>query len=494
MTNFLNHDPIVITAENDHFELLPKIEIAHKILASTEFKNSGACVVALYGNWGSGKSSFMKTLATRLKDENNQALFFEAWKFEKDHNLAYSLLDYFSHEMLRQDATTDELLTLGGKFFMGLVKGLTITTPFFSFSAKDAVDDVNDEIKLQEDRPGSQYAIQVRFNELFLKAIDSAVLKDDRRIYIFIDDLDRCEPEGVLHLLSAIKNFFTIDSEKKRLIFVVGIDKKAVEQAIRTKYSDILKSEEYLEKIFDFSFELPTSKGIDGLFKAVFSESKDVFTKKLSEYFVKIGFTLPRHVKKVLNNYQKLKFLNDSGYRDQYLFDLSFRMQSRENFYQHIFLLSLIIVKMFHRHFYDEIRRFSDRVNTLGHSHVDDKSQPTTRLHTISQWVNPSILNESFQHIVERLESKAQLPVAQAKYERFLEMRVLFSLFLPAKATNLNASSDEDNFFRGFSQDGNEVQIKMAKYLSENRDDMLGLSFDNSYVFRYFFDLVDRYV
>src|SRR5690606_31240326 len=80
----------------------------------------------------------------------------------------------------------------------------------------------------------TEFELKQVFKEEF-KRVESCLIAKGRKPknIIFIDDLDRCDPEHTLALLSAIKLFFTYGEQT---IFICGIDKKAVQEAIKTKY------------------------------------------------------------------------------------------------------------------------------------------------------------------------------------------------------------------------------------------------------------------
>ncbi|MCB0457092.1 MAG: hypothetical protein KDC91_05060, partial [Flavobacteriaceae bacterium] len=129
---------------------------------------------------------------------------------------------------------------------------------------------------------------------------------------IFIDDLDRCEPENVLNLLSALKLFFTYG---QKTIFFCGIDEKAINEAVKTKYGDVVKSSEYLEKVFDISFKMPLTANKLKLYSQYFS-SETLYPFKKSDmplpqiidlFFYELNFTNPRRIKKVLNRFLIVK-------------------------------------------------------------------------------------------------------------------------------------------------------------------------------------------
>jgi predicted KAP-like P-loop ATPase len=60
-----------------------------------------------------------------------------------------------------------------------------------------------------------------------LKSWVKGFLKDDARIALFIDDLDRCMPQVTLEVLEAIKLYLNIP----QIIFVVGLDRSVVDDA-----------------------------------------------------------------------------------------------------------------------------------------------------------------------------------------------------------------------------------------------------------------------
>ncbi len=87
------------------------------------------------------------------------------------------------------------------------------------------------------------------------------------RIVLYIDDLDRCEPEQVVEVLQAIHLLLALDL----FTVVVGVDPRWIVRSLREKYpatlarGDYLTSEadggvtpeDYLEKIFNIPFVLP---------------------------------------------------------------------------------------------------------------------------------------------------------------------------------------------------------------------------------------------
>jgi len=85
-------------------------------------------------------------------------------------------------------------------------------------------------------------------------------LGTNKRMVIFIDDLDRCLPNVALEVLEALKLYLNID----RLVFVVGVDKEVVNKVVTEHYKkydlDESKSGNYLSKMFQVEVSLAPSE------------------------------------------------------------------------------------------------------------------------------------------------------------------------------------------------------------------------------------------
>jgi hypothetical protein len=87
-----------------------------------------------------------------------------------------------------------------------------------------------------------------------------------RRVFVFIDDLDRCMPDAALDLLEAIKIFL----QSTPCIFIVAADEALIGQGLRMRFHDVVdpgsvdvnafmneKGREYFEKIIQLPVHLP---------------------------------------------------------------------------------------------------------------------------------------------------------------------------------------------------------------------------------------------
>ncbi|MCD8451066.1 KAP family NTPase [Tenacibaculum dicentrarchi] len=303
MSKLLSNLPIEnLTPENDYIGIIEKGTLLKSFFLNNKDEFSQIKIFSIYGEWGSGKSTLMKYLEKELKGSFN-TFFFESWEFESDANLANSLLEFLAK---KSNTKVDTFLANGSKLLEGFAKSVTFKAPFANFSAKEMLNHVDNQ---------TFFELKEQFSKDFIDWENKITEGDKAPKYniVFIDDLDRCEPKNVLNLLSAMKLFFTYG---KKTVFLCGIDKKAVTEAVQTKYGDIVKANEYLEKVFDISFSMPEDIDITKLVNSYFDESEKVNDKKLgdliNDFFEKLHFKNPRKIKKMLNKYLIIKNLRCS--------------------------------------------------------------------------------------------------------------------------------------------------------------------------------------
>ncbi len=104
-----------------------------------------------------------------------------------------------------------------------------------------------------------------QFYQGFKKLVKERITNLDRRLIVFIDDLDRCLPEQAISVLEALKVFLDVPG----CIFVLGVDREIIERGIRVRYKEFalagelgtrlfpVAGRDYLEKIVQVPFELP---------------------------------------------------------------------------------------------------------------------------------------------------------------------------------------------------------------------------------------------
>lgn len=99
MYKYKEFSPVVANPTTYHYQ---KAMVLKRYLENETFQNIDNNLIALYGEWGSGKSTVFKTLKAELEKEPEKytPLIFEAWKYEKDKNLPLSLYEFILDKII----------------------------------------------------------------------------------------------------------------------------------------------------------------------------------------------------------------------------------------------------------------------------------------------------------------------------------------------------------------------------------------------------------
>lgn len=372
-----------LNEETDYLEILSKGKLIKTFLQGSKENINDFRMFALYGDWGSGKSTLMKYLHSNLSQEFN-TFFFEAWEFEKDENLAMSLLEFLKYEStdVEEELFTD-LLKYGGRLLRGLAKSVKLNIPLYPNGPAIELEPNSFLEEFSKNEELTFYKALKEFKTEF-KRMEDFITKGDKPKFniIFIDDLDRCEPQQVLNLISAIKLFFTYG---EKTIFFCGVDKKAVEAAVTTKYGNLIKANQYLEKIFDISFSMPEHFNSLKLISFYFNtqiytlagESMEI-NKRIDDFFKKIEFTNPRRIKKVLNKFQILRdFIQMDINEGKFFPKIDLKTNIEYNFFETILTLYLIILSEFYPSDFEGFLNFEIKKNIYSKANVDNTNMIT---------------------------------------------------------------------------------------------------------------------
>ena len=310
-----------INEENDAFGTYKKAQAIVDFieLESNEEIISKNNLIAIYGKWGTGKSCLMKTIENKLNTEKYISIWFDTWKYEKDDNLAYSLFKYISKDNFWNIAKEKEKTLLRNAYgiFKSMAKGVELTLndgngneliikPGEALEAAEAEDQkINEDIENKKCLWEKIKEFETEFNNLKF---------ENKKLVVFLDDLDRCESENIITLISSIKLLLSLN---ENIIFIMGIDKEAVTLALKNKYNnDYNKADEYLEKIFPINFCICNDLK-EGQFVKQIKEITGLdeeSSNRVFDFFYKIHYTNPRHIKKVLRKYYVMKeYLKNNG-------------------------------------------------------------------------------------------------------------------------------------------------------------------------------------
>ena len=461
--NFLSNRFIKeLDQENDLFDVLKKLKFIKLFLENEINHLQKNNMVVLYGNWGTGKTTLINSIKNEIDKEIYYPVIFNAWRYEKDDNLTYSLFDFLLDELKVDDKNKKKIKKLASIFLKGSLKSIKVVGAIV-----EEYDKYLERVSLEK----SLYKKISEFETEFQSMLKST-LGNDLILLVFVDDLDRCNPENVLDLLSSIKLFFTLGEEsslnepKSQVIYFCGLDKNAVIKAAELKYKDKIKGEEFLEKIFDISFNMPKNYNTEKFVEKsqLFGEQKS----NISNFLNSIKFTNPRHLKKIFNKYQlvsliKENFANEFGelipeiIRDKkgYIFDT-------------ILVLFFLILYEFHYQKYEEIKAYEFKFENYIEHLVDKSSKPIAR-ESKGNIINNLRANKSFFKFgnirnLEFLYSKG----TPENFHKFL------SFFTPRINKDFEFRSIQGDFryFEQFEYGENQILIDLCRFIHDRKNEI----------------------
>jgi len=228
--------------------------------------------VGIFGGWGTGKSTLMEEIKRGFDQHPEVAVVeFNAWRYEREPHLVVPLLDTVRATFAaRAAATTDVgerervqgLARRIGRVVRGLARATSVDVGLPGATVGVDVGKALDEILGSATDAGAspQSVYYAAFQEL-RSAFEDLSNANVSRVVVFVDDLDRCLPEQALTVLESMKLFFDLPG----FVFVVGLDERVVEAAVRTKFTrgdddEHLRQveQEYLKKIFQVPYTIPS--------------------------------------------------------------------------------------------------------------------------------------------------------------------------------------------------------------------------------------------
>jgi len=253
--SFLNDKPILKVDDEKLGYNTYAAEIGNKILSS-HFDKSFA--IGINGQWGDGKSSFINLIKKKVKGDDIIEVNFNPW----DNHSPEAIIKNFFEEI--QDAVRPYHSSLSRLFTQYSDKLLELESNTFTRSIQTFITTLTDF--------DSEDGLYEEIN---------AALKDiDKKLVVYIDDLDRLDSKEIIEVIRLIRN----TADFYNTFFVVAYDRNYLIEALK-KYNHY-KEEKFLEKIFQLEITLP------------------YFDKKILKFFLteKLKEKLPHELHKEIDN------------------------------------------------------------------------------------------------------------------------------------------------------------------------------------------------
>ncbi|MBB3759200.1 KAP family P-loop NTPase fold protein [Xanthomonas arboricola] len=224
-------------------------------------------VIALHGEWGAGKTTFLRRLARSLEKNNTPVIEVDAWSTDHQDDPIFAILSATIERLEKVEGREAHSGDLRNKIFGA---GAAVIAPL-SKMAGTAIDVMTatpvGSVGAAIAGVGAKYleahvtkaSAELEFNAAMKDARDRLLRRRGgeslrgRKVVVIIDELDRCRPLFAIKMLERVKHLFEIDG----FLFVISTDGKNLPEAVRSVYGGMESGERYLRRFFDFEFRLP---------------------------------------------------------------------------------------------------------------------------------------------------------------------------------------------------------------------------------------------
>lgn len=266
-----------------------------------------AYTVGITGGWGSGKTTFMNDMIQEL-NERAIVIKFNPWKYQSDAKLIEKFFQELSSHLRDSHLKVSQIL-------IKYLRSLEISMPAGFFAFKNGIPFSNQE------------SIEKLKSE-----IDNKLDTLDKKVFVFIDDLDRMKADEIFEILKIIRD----TAKFHNIVYVVMMDKIYVAKQLEGLNID--NGTNYLEKIIELEIDLPKIEA-SNLVKDLENELKQMLndTTNLNEL---ISMFKATNIERYFDSYRKVKrFARSFAAKYNFIRQTEF---GKQLFINDLFLLEII--------------------------------------------------------------------------------------------------------------------------------------------------------
>jgi len=253
--SLLSDDPIE-TIDQDKLNRSALADYVSKTIVQTFSEKSIA--IGLNAKWGDGKTSFKNLIRIKLLEKDKRAIIldYNPWMSSNRKSISSHFLEQFA-------------ITLGS----------------FDFSISNMIKKYSEQLASSKQNWWT-VLISSLFSPFYDKKdiygqrgeINRLIKKIDRKIVVFVDDLDRLFASEIVEVLKLVRNTANFSNT----FFIIGFDRSYVIEALK-KYPD-KSSQNFLDKILQMEFNLDEIND-----QQISKELSSLLIRKLPKYEVQIN-------------------------------------------------------------------------------------------------------------------------------------------------------------------------------------------------------------
>jgi predicted KAP-like P-loop ATPase len=343
--------------EHDKFERRLVYESLIKQIVNISFDQRRSFSIGIVNKWAEGKTSFLNFIEEDLKKDKEHTVIvkFNAWFTSKSDNLTNDFFDTLDEELSKY-IYTGSLLR---RYANNLTQINSIFNPFKYLPP---------------------HLVHDKANQSYFNQIEALLKRLNKRIFIFIDDLDRLDNIEVFNVFRLIRN----SANFPYIIFLVPFDKQYALHALSE--NKIYNPKEYIKKIFDLEISLtPIAESyLEPIFIGIlcdFIERKldtataddiDKLTQQINAIFLNIGVVNSNSPKYSAINSYLFKIVKNN--RDIVRLTNSIKLSLKHNFNK-LYLPDLIILELIKYESAETYRRLFENMDYLKVTESDGRKR-----------------------------------------------------------------------------------------------------------------------
>lgn len=418
----ITDESILDSINKDYIQRNSKLNKLIEILNSIEDNR----VISIDGNWGTGKTVFVKQLELLNKEEYSNKInsnfnevvlreyrkkyivhYYNAWEYDYHSapllSILYSILKL--HPEIQSNTASGEIeLPINIKELLKSISG-----NFFDLDKVKSYGDLCKEIMSLDE-------IRIAFNNL----IDEIVPRD-MRLLLIIDEIDRCKPVYAVELLESIKHIFNND----KIAFIISTNNVELSHVIQNCYGSNFDGYGYLNKFYDLMIELDDINPQTYLEKVIGLMDNGYYINIVLIHLLKHYKLTMRQINRIINDYDLL---------EDYFMKAYGEFEKDDIIVKYIFLPYCLVLK-----------------NIDG-----DKLQQFLSGNGIENMVKFILTSEEIKNIIAR-ESNLKQGTSDEEIIRII--REKYELFFVKTVLNYDELLKKQTFIDTFSMLGNKIRI-----------------------------------
>ena len=210
-----------------------------------ENNKQGEVVIGLSGQWGEGKTTFVKMWQKHMENKEIASIYFDAFEYDYLEDVFLSLaIEIYNYAKVNNLTAKEDYLNKSKNTYHLLQAMIAKTSPInIDSTLQEKL--THDESQRLDISEAIKNSLNFALDNAFEQALkQKEVFKDFKRslsqlaseaseqglpLVIIIDELDRCKPSFAVEVLEKIKHLFLVE----RVVFVLSMHHEQLEESIK---------------------------------------------------------------------------------------------------------------------------------------------------------------------------------------------------------------------------------------------------------------------